>query len=62
MQIVGMLGRHSTLKGPVCQWIIFSSNAFIGGIMRLFAFAVVAGIFGAIGYKVADAVLFKGRK
>lgn len=50
------------MKGPVCQWIIFSSNAFIGGVMRLFAFAVVAGIFGAIDYKVADAVLFKGRK
>lgn len=30
--------------------------------MRVFVFAVVAGIFGAIGCKVADAVLFKGRK
>lgn len=60
--MVGMLGRHSTYEGPRLPMDHFSSNAFIGGVMRLFAFAVVAGIFGAIGYKVADAVLFKGRK
>ena len=33
-----------------------------GGIMSMFAFAVVAGIFGAIGYKLADTVLFRKRR
>lgn len=37
-------------------------SACMGGIMRIFAVAVVAGLFGAIGYKVADAVLFRGRR
>lgn len=30
--------------------------------MSMFAYAVVAGIFGAIGYKLADVFLFKKRR
>ena len=37
-------------------------NHVWGGIMSMFAFAVVAGIFGAIGYKLADTVLFRKRR